>query len=103
MTMQVTAILAAAGSSTRMGFDKLSFDLGGRTVLEQSVQAFDAHPLITDLVLVAGAGTRAAAEAAAARSGLAARPAGPAWPSQAEAGAGALRRKSLMVNPSSFS
>ena len=67
MTMQVTAILAAAGSSTRMGFDKLSFDLGGRTVLEQSVQAFDAHPLITDLVLVAGAGTRAAAEAAAAR------------------------------------
>ena len=67
MTMQVTAILAAAGSSTRMGFDKLSFDLGGRTVLEQSVQACDAHPLITDLVLVAGAGTRAAAEAAAAR------------------------------------
>lgn len=51
----VTAILVAAGSSRRMGFDKLSYVLpGGRTVLQTSVDAFAAHPLITELVLVAG-------------------------------------------------
>ena len=33
MEHRVTAVLVAAGSSTRMGFDKLSFDLGGETVL----------------------------------------------------------------------
>ena len=30
---RVTAVLVAAGSSTRMGFDKLSFDLGGETAV----------------------------------------------------------------------
>lgn len=54
MKMSVTAILAAAGSSTRMGFDKLSFDLGGHTVLEQSLLAFDCCPEIDEIVLVAG-------------------------------------------------
>jgi len=55
MVSSATAVLVAAGSSTRMGFDKLSFDLGGVTVLEQSVLAFDSCPQITELVLVAGA------------------------------------------------
>lgn len=51
----VTAILVAAGASRRMGFDKLSYRLpDGRTVLETSVAAFDTHPRITRLVLVAG-------------------------------------------------
>lgn len=66
MHKRVTAILAAAGSSTRMGFDKLTYDLGGRTVLEQSLLAFDRHPRITDLVLVTGPDRLAAARAAAA-------------------------------------
>ena len=51
----VTAILVAAGASRRMGFDKLSVHLpGGRTVLETSLAAFDSHPQITQIVLVAG-------------------------------------------------
>ena len=33
---RVSAVLVAAGASTRMGFDKLSFDLGGETVLHRS-------------------------------------------------------------------
>ena len=33
----ISAVLVAAGSSTRMGFDKLSFDLGGETVLHRSI------------------------------------------------------------------
>ena len=37
MEKTVSAVLVAAGSSTRMGFDKLSFDLGGETVLHRCV------------------------------------------------------------------
>ena len=62
----VTAILVAAGSSRRMGFDKLSVRLpDGRTVLETSAAALAEHPAVTQLVLVAG-GNRAACEAIAA-------------------------------------
>ena len=49
MECRVTAVLVAAGSSTRMGFDKLSFDLGGETVLERSVRAFDECPEVDEL------------------------------------------------------
>ena len=55
MECRVTAVLVAAGSSTRMGFDKLSFDLGGETVLERSVRAFDECPEVDELVIVTGA------------------------------------------------
>lgn len=54
MKQQVTAVLVAAGSSTRMGFDKLSFDLGGETVLRRSIRAFDECPLVSEIVLVVG-------------------------------------------------
>jgi 2-C-methyl-D-erythritol 4-phosphate cytidylyltransferase/2-C-methyl-D-erythritol 2,4-cyclodiphosphate synthase len=37
-----------------MGFDKLSFDLGGETVLHRSIRAFEQDPLVTEIVLVAG-------------------------------------------------
>ena len=37
-----------------MGFDKLSFDLGGETVLRRSIRAFAQCPQVTELVLVAG-------------------------------------------------
>ena len=38
MEKSVSAVLVAAGSSTRMGFDKLSFDLGGETVLARIIR-----------------------------------------------------------------
>ena len=65
MEHRVTAVLVAAGSSTRMGFDKLSFDLGGETVLERSVRAFDECPEVDDLVIVTGASSENAQRAAA--------------------------------------
>ena len=54
MEKTVSAVLVAAGSSTRMGFDKLSFDLGGETVLHRSIRAFAQCPQVTEIVLVAG-------------------------------------------------
>ena len=54
MEKNVSAVLVAAGSSTRMGFDKLSFDLGGETVLRRSIRAFEQCPAVTEIVLVAG-------------------------------------------------
>ena len=40
--MKVSAIIVAAGSSQRMGFDKLEADLGGESVLARSMMAFEA-------------------------------------------------------------
>ena len=54
METKVSAVLVAAGSSTRMGFDKLSFDLGGETVVQRSIRAFAECPLVDEIVLVAG-------------------------------------------------
>ena len=51
---KVSAVLVAAGSSTRMGFDKLSFDLGGETVVQRSIRDFAECPLVSEIVLVAG-------------------------------------------------
>ena len=48
-----------------MGFDKLSFDLGGETVLERSVRAFDECPEVDELVIVTGASGENAQRAAA--------------------------------------
>ena len=61
----ISAVLVAAGSSTRMGFDKLSFDLGGETVLHRSIRAFAQCPQITELVLVAGKNREFVAQQAA--------------------------------------
>lgn len=66
MAQTVTAILVAAGSSRRMGFDKLSHRLpGGLTVLQTSLQAFEKHPRVNDIVLVAGANLETCRELAA--------------------------------------
>lgn len=54
------AVLVAAGSSRRMGFDKLSALLKGKPVLQYSLEAFDAHPLIGEIVLVTGEDDRLA-------------------------------------------
>ncbi len=54
MKTEISAVLVAAGASTRMGFDKLSVDLGGETVLHRSIRAFAQCPQVDEIVLVAG-------------------------------------------------
>lgn len=63
-TNTVAAVIVAAGASRRMGFDKLSYPLCGGTVLEYSARAFDAHPMIDEIILVTGENTAAAKAAA---------------------------------------
>ncbi|MEI8294302.1 MAG: IspD/TarI family cytidylyltransferase [bacterium] len=53
--MTTAAILVAAGSSNRMGFDKLMAPLCGRTVLEWSLRAFQECLEIDSAVLVCAA------------------------------------------------
>ncbi len=65
MNKTVTAVIVAAGSSSRMGFDKLAYPLEGGTVLEHSLRAFDRHPLVGNLVLVTGKNEALARQAAA--------------------------------------
>ena len=62
---KVSAVLVAAGSSKRMGFDKLSFDLGGETVLHRSIRAFAQCPLVDEIILVAGSNRAFAQQQAA--------------------------------------
>ena len=50
--MKITAIIVAAGSSRRMGFDKLAADLNGRTVFAQTVDAFMRCDEITAIIVV---------------------------------------------------
>jgi 2-C-methyl-D-erythritol 4-phosphate cytidylyltransferase len=50
------AVIVAAGSSRRMGFDKLFADLGGRPVVAWSVSAFQACEDVGGIVIVAPAG-----------------------------------------------
>lgn len=48
-----SVVIVAAGSSSRMGFDKLSAPLCGRPVLWHSLHAFSLCPTIQKVVLVA--------------------------------------------------
>ncbi len=48
----LTAIIVAAGTSQRMGFDKLFADLGGRPVVAWSVAAFQACAAVDGIILV---------------------------------------------------
>ncbi len=54
MKQTVSAVLVAAGSSTRMGFDKLSAIVAGQTVLAKSIAVFVACPFVTEIILVYG-------------------------------------------------
>lgn len=56
----VAAVVVAAGSSTRMGFDKLAYKFAGKTVLEHSLQALAGHPAVDELVVVVGKDARIA-------------------------------------------
>ena len=48
----LTAVIVAAGTSQRMGFDKLFADLAGRPVVAWSVSAFQACEAVDGIVLV---------------------------------------------------
>jgi 2-C-methyl-D-erythritol 4-phosphate cytidylyltransferase len=48
----LTAIIVAAGSSQRMGFDKLLALLGDRPVLAHTLDAFERTSCIRDVILV---------------------------------------------------
>jgi 2-C-methyl-D-erythritol 4-phosphate cytidylyltransferase/2-C-methyl-D-erythritol 2,4-cyclodiphosphate synthase len=52
--MRVTAIIAAGGAGRRMraAQPKQLLELGGQTILARSVNAFDSHPSVSDLVVV---------------------------------------------------
>ena len=52
--MSVAVIIVAGGRGARLGADvpKQLLDLGGRTLLERSVDAFDAHPRVRHIVVV---------------------------------------------------
>ena len=52
--MSVSVIIAAGGSGTRLGagVPKQWLAIGGRSLLERAIAAFDAHPRVTELVIV---------------------------------------------------
>jgi 2-C-methyl-D-erythritol 4-phosphate cytidylyltransferase/2-C-methyl-D-erythritol 2,4-cyclodiphosphate synthase len=52
--MHVTAIVAAAGTGQRLGagVPKQLLELGGRTILERSVEAFVRHPRVQEVIVV---------------------------------------------------
>ena len=50
----VSAVIVAAGSSRRMGgINKLLLDLGGKTVLEHTVEAFEKNSDIDEIIITA--------------------------------------------------
>jgi 2-C-methyl-D-erythritol 4-phosphate cytidylyltransferase / 2-C-methyl-D-erythritol 2,4-cyclodiphosphate synthase len=51
--MHVTAIIAAGGTGRRVGaaVPKQLLTIGGRTLLERSVEAFRSHPAVTDVIV----------------------------------------------------
>lgn len=50
--MKISAIIVAAGSSRRMGFDKLEADLEGESVLTRSLLAFQSCPEVGEIWVV---------------------------------------------------
>ena len=52
-TMQVTAIIAAGGSGTRLGaaVPKQLLQIGGRTILQRAIDAFRSHPGVAEVIV----------------------------------------------------
>ena len=67
--MRVAAVILCAGSSRRMGRDKLTIELGGKTVLRRSVEAFISAG-IRSIVLACSDAARAEAKILADEYGL---------------------------------
>ncbi|MEO0547093.1 MAG: 2-C-methyl-D-erythritol 4-phosphate cytidylyltransferase [Pseudomonadota bacterium] len=59
----ISAIVVAAGSSRRMGFDKLFADLAGRPVLAWSLEVFQKHPEIAEVIVVTSEANQSRVEA----------------------------------------
>ncbi|MCI6640286.1 MAG: 2-C-methyl-D-erythritol 2,4-cyclodiphosphate synthase [Pygmaiobacter massiliensis] len=55
---KVTAVIVAAGSSSRMGFDKLLYPYRGKPVIYHTAAAFQEHPLVDRIILVTGKNDR---------------------------------------------
>ena len=51
-TVKTTAIIVAAGSSRRMGFDKLAANLNGQPILAHTIAAFMKCDAITEIIVV---------------------------------------------------
>jgi 2-C-methyl-D-erythritol 4-phosphate cytidylyltransferase len=51
---RTTALIVAAGSSRRMGFNKLTALLAGKPVLQHTMEAFDVCPAVEEIIVVAG-------------------------------------------------
>ena len=47
-----SAVIVAAGSSVRMGFDKLTAQLGSSSVLLRTLRAFEASEYVGEIVVV---------------------------------------------------
>jgi 2-C-methyl-D-erythritol 4-phosphate cytidylyltransferase / 2-C-methyl-D-erythritol 2,4-cyclodiphosphate synthase len=60
--MHVTAIIAAGGSGRRLGASvpKQLLDVGGRTLLERSIEAFRSHPAVDEVIVAVPADMLAA-------------------------------------------
>lgn len=58
-----SAIIVAAGKSTRMGEDKLSIDIGGRPLLYYTLAAFDRAETIDEIIVVCSEENRFSVEA----------------------------------------
>ncbi len=69
--MHVTAIIAAAGEGRRLGASvpKQLLDIGGRSILERSVDAFARHARVDDVIVVMSAGLAASPPAWLSRAG----------------------------------
>lgn len=63
MGLMTSAIVVAAGTSRRMGFDKLAAMLAGRTVLEHAVRALAATGEFGEIILVTSPARRDEAQA----------------------------------------
>jgi 2-C-methyl-D-erythritol 4-phosphate cytidylyltransferase len=53
----LSAIIVAAGSSTRAGFDKVFASLAGRPIIEYSIGAFESTKCVDEIVIVGRAAT----------------------------------------------
>jgi len=51
--LRLNALIVAAGSSRRVGFDKLFAEIAGRPVIEHTIAAFEAAACVDQIVLVA--------------------------------------------------
>ena len=49
----LTAIIVAAGSSRRMGFDKLFAEIAGKPVVAHTIAAFENTKAVTAIIIVA--------------------------------------------------